>query len=85
MATQLSLEIKAEKTRLSAQCGLILGMLQNGRVTNAELSKHALKYSGRLSELRQKGHDVRVVVRSEERRVGKECCALCRSRWSPYH
>src|SRR5881392_4426918 len=20
-----------------------------------------------------------------ERRVGKECCALCRSRWSPYH
>src|SRR5881392_306741 len=21
--------------------------------------------------------------RSEERRVGKECCALCRSRWSP--
>ena len=25
------------------------------------------------------------VVRSEERRVGKECRALCRSRWSPYH
>src|SRR5881392_2938339 len=24
-------------------------------------------------------------LRSEERRVGKECCALCRSRWSPYH
>ena len=23
--------------------------------------------------------------RSEERRVGKECRALCRSRWSPYH
>ena len=22
---------------------------------------------------------------SEERRVGKECRALCRSRWSPYH
>ena len=27
----------------------------------------------------------RVIVRSEERRVGKECYALCRSRWSPYH
>ena len=26
-----------------------------------------------------------VARRSEERRVGKECCALCRSRWSPYH
>ena len=23
--------------------------------------------------------------RSEERRVGKECPLLCRSRWSPYH
>ena len=23
--------------------------------------------------------------RSEERRVGKECVSLCRSRWSPYH
>ena len=24
-------------------------------------------------------------LRSEERRVGKECPSLCRSRWSPYH
>ena len=24
-------------------------------------------------------------TRSEERRVGKECVRLCRSRWSPYH
>ena len=24
-------------------------------------------------------------VRSEERRVGKECLSVCRSRWSPYH
>src|SRR3546814_12208402 len=23
--------------------------------------------------------------RSEERRVGKECVSMCRSRWSPYH
>ena len=28
--------------------------------------------------------DIRI-GRSEERRVGKECRALCRSRWSPYH
>ena len=26
-----------------------------------------------------------LLVRSEERRVGKECAILCRSRWSPYH
>ena len=25
------------------------------------------------------------VMRSEERRVGKECSLTCRSRWSPYH
>ena len=24
-------------------------------------------------------------IRSEERRVGKECALSCRSRWSPYH
>ena len=27
----------------------------------------------------------RIAARSEERRVGKECLRLCRSRWSPYH
>src|SRR3546814_210236 len=27
----------------------------------------------------------RMVGRSEERRVGKECVSTCRSRWSPYH
>ena len=32
-------------------------------------------------DLRNKG----LVTRSEERRVGKECLRLCRSRWSPYH
>ena len=25
------------------------------------------------------------IGRSEERRVGKECASMCRSRWSPYH
>ena len=29
--------------------------------------------------------NVQIIVRSEERRVGKECLRLCRSRWSPYH
>ena len=27
----------------------------------------------------------RALLRSEERRVGKECTSWCRSRWSPYH
>ena len=32
-----------------------------------------------------RGHRVSYTPRSEERRVGKECLRLCRSRWSPYH
>src|SRR3546814_8567765 len=34
--------------------------------------------------LRVNGDDVGF-IRSEERRVGKECVSTCRSRWSPYH
>ena len=29
--------------------------------------------------------EILLAARSEERRVGKECLRLCRSRWSPYH
>src|SRR3546814_7362559 len=36
-------------------------------------------------ERRGGGHDRNLAVRSEERRVGKECVSTCRSRWSPYH
>src|SRR3546814_18144967 len=28
---------------------------------------------------------IALVIRSEERRVGKECVRTCRFRWSPYH
>src|SRR3546814_7469757 len=28
---------------------------------------------------------IKIDLRSEERRVGKECVSTCRSRWSPYH
>ena len=38
-----------------------------------EKAKHTLKFPG-------PDHP-----RSEERRVGKECMPVCRSRWSPYH
>src|SRR3546814_6182030 len=31
------------------------------------------------------GRDASDHLRSEERRVGKECVSTCRSRWSPYH
>src|SRR3546814_5549739 len=31
------------------------------------------------------GRGYRCIMRSEERRVGKECVSTCRSRWSPAH
>src|SRR3546814_16436512 len=34
---------------------------------------------------RQTRYVMLVKVRSEERRVGKECVSTCRSRWWPYH
>src|SRR3546814_6369324 len=41
-------------------------------------STHAVRRAARLAQ----GW---LAVRSEERRVGKECVSTCRSRWSPYH
>src|SRR3546814_17649110 len=35
--------------------------------------------------LRTYARRLTLIVRSEERRVGKECVSTCRSRWSPYH
>src|SRR3546814_16875701 len=34
---------------------------------------------------RRRAQHLITVLRSEERRVGKECVSTCRSRWSPYH
>ena len=36
-------------------------------------------------EVEEVWHDNLAGIRSEERRVGKECRIGCRSRWSPYH
>ena len=40
-----------------------------------------LKVEKDLNEMTKKSD----LIRSEERRVGKECRIGCRSRWSPYH
>ena len=53
-------------------------------------------FAARLLEALRKGGEGGIVqfddleywvrkIRSEERRVGKECGQMCRSRWSPYH
>src|SRR3546814_16214161 len=62
--------------------GVGVELLYQAFVTDLDLRQ---RDRGRQFENRQRltlGR--RQVVRSEERRVGKECVRTCRSRWSPY-
>ena len=56
------------------ECVTINSATGEGEVTSVGSNNHILAYS-------HLAHN----VRSEERRVGKECSVTCRSRWSPYH
>ena len=47
-----------EKVRLSKQCRAMLALLRHHDPTNAELAQIALKYTNRISELRQAGHKI---------------------------
>src|SRR3546814_18301498 len=55
----------------------------------SNLLDNAIKYGGDGGAVSVRavrtGAATEIVVRSEERRVGKECVSTCRSRWSPYH
>ena len=42
-------------------------------------------YANLIVELKIRYIKRKTNTRSEERRVGKECTSVCRSRWSPYH
>src|SRR3546814_10398913 len=58
-----------------------------GLVDPAELGHHLVHLGEELLAqpvglTRRQGHPVQL-LRSEERRVGKECVSTCRSRWSP--
>src|SRR3546814_79249 len=58
-----------------------------GRVQRREFSveSHQSRRAVRRCQCSCGGHQILVLIRSEERRVGKECVSTCRSRWSPYH
>src|SRR3546814_1345919 len=63
---------------------LTTGCVFNGSALGKEYSaKGILERLAVDNESKQKG--VSKDIRSEERRVGKECVSTCRSRWSPYH
>src|SRR3546814_14019931 len=73
---------------------LELGRLADLDVVEAQVARgvriHALDVRGVLAAAVDDDHlrgdrGAVVALRSEERRVGKECVRTCRSRWSPYH
>src|SRR3546814_12848956 len=53
--------------------------------TDSGLDIDALKLVAAGVNLMRSPERAFVVIRSEERRVGKECVSTCRSRWSRYH
>ena len=59
-------DVRAEKTRLSTQCQSILARLQQGPASNSELARLALKYTSRISDLRDKGYRIDVTERDYE-------------------
>lgn len=63
-----------EKFRLSRQCQAILTRLEVGRASNRELSGIALKYTSRISDLRDHGWNVQMV--EEDRASGLNWYAL---------
>ena len=54
------------------------------KVSLSEQSLQVRELQQRLDQVPEVDAE-KVQARSEERRVGKECSRLCRSRWSPYH
>src|SRR3546814_8230026 len=53
-----------------------LGLLQD--LGTQRIDQHVTRLAAQLGQQLED-------IRSEERRVGKECVSTCRSRWSPYH
>ena len=64
-----------ERRRLAPDAPFIAVTGTNGKSTTTALVAHLAASVGMDAQLGG----------SEERRVGKECTATCRSRWSPYH
>ena len=65
--------------------GLLLGWAAAMAFRVAERDRRAIMIEGGMQNSGLALGIIAVQFRSEERRVGKECAILCRSRWSPYH
>ena len=91
-AAMTSTQSADDAKRLAAQKSL--EFIADGMVVGLGTGSTATHFIRLLGEKVQRGLRVRGISsskaseeldRSEERRVGKECTSVCRSRWSPYH
>ena len=57
----------------------------NAEIAAAQGAEDAIQADVVRTQKERQRQEALLHLRSEERRVGKECYALCRSRWSPYH
>src|SRR3546814_20757923 len=64
-------------------------LIMNGgfqvNLAGQRFSNEASGYSEQAARVNAQPERIAWSIRSEERRVGKECVSTCRSRWSPYH
>src|SRR3546814_13286564 len=72
LADQRLLACIFDRLAHAADVGHVFVMLESARQRHVGLQRTGLE---------QRPH----LLRSEERRVGKECVSTCRSRWSPEH
>ena len=93
MAPRVALQRVRSRVALELTTGYLERHAQRFRYDGATAGRRAhgwyaastdanVELMGSLIWLRNRSRDL---IRSEERRVGKECRALCRSRWSPCH
>ena len=59
------------------------GMIASDRQEIDALKLQVQRQNDQIEQLKHGGGGADVELRSEERRVGKECQSVCRSRWSP--
>src|SRR3546814_13720894 len=55
------------------------------RQRTAKLVRQSAEDGPVLASVARREYGLVATLRSEERRVGKECVSTCRSRWSPYN
>ena len=84
VATAIQIDGSAPRTvgtSMAFDGSAVIGSIAGGCVEGAivEVASRVLE-SGQPETV-----DFGVDDETEERRVGKECSAVCRSRWSPYH